>query len=231
MAYAYSMRDAYMANTMGNGPYLEHLDWKKHKYLSKIFKNGKWQYIYNDTKGQLHGAMTTAKGYAKLTGEKVGNAYTSAKGKLNVAQGHARQWYDTTRNNVGMKLIGAKKWANASISTLKSKAGATISSGKSYINNKMAALGSTLSSVKTKAKDILKKGLDFIKGLPSAIYNQYKSRKFVNKALKSTTKPSSTSVSSKQNKKNPTNLLYAGASPNVQSIKKPTDLFYNKKKK
>ncbi|MBQ0088979.1 MAG: hypothetical protein KBT27_06575 [Prevotellaceae bacterium] len=142
-----------MANTMGNGPYLEHLDWSKHKYLSKIFKNGKWQYIYPS-----NGALS--KGIDKyITG-------STAKKQMNFAKAMMKYESDPNMINTHKKVAdAAEKEYQKSLAGKGTKAISAIKSSSAYSAGKrfLSSISNiSLSSIRTSANALLKKASGWI---------------------------------------------------------------------
>lgn len=163
MSTAYTMRDAYMANAMGNGAYLEHANWKNHKYINKIFKNGKWLYDYG--KGFVDKKITGAS--AK---ERMERGYASAQkwhneGRLGAAH-NARETAGRNRAEYNKSLFGAvsnaRRSLNHTINSLKRDAAGSISKGKSFLSDMKSKLTTTLSNARTMAATRINSAKDWI---------------------------------------------------------------------
>lgn len=181
MSYAYSMRDAYMANTMGNGPYLEHLDWSKHKYISKMFKNGKW--IYKYASDFVDKNITGASAKARATNFNQKAMKSRQEGNNMMARRHsdnAHRAMDQYNSSLAGRL-------NQTVRSVKNSSAYKI--GKSFLSNLSDRLNTTISNARTYASAQITKAKDWISGkISSWKRNNYMNTVKENQAAKKAAK-------------------------------------------
>lgn len=156
MAYAYSMKDAYMANTMGNGPYLEHLDWSKHKYISKVFKNGKWIYKYANNWVDKNITGASAKARVANFNQKAMNS--RQEGNNMMAKRHSDNAH-RAMEQYNSSLAGR---LNQTVRSVKNSS--AYKTGKSFLSNLSDRMNTTISNARTYASAQITKAKDWISG-------------------------------------------------------------------
>lgn len=156
MAYAYSMRDAYMANTMGNGPYLEHLDWSKHKYISKVFKNGKWIYKYANSWVDKNITGASAKARAANFNQKAMNSRQEGNNMM------ARRHSDNAHRAMDQYNSSLAGRLNQTVRSVKNSS--AYKTGKSFLSNLSDRMNTTISNARTMHQEYIAKAKDWISG-------------------------------------------------------------------
>lgn len=126
--------------------YLEHGDHANHKYTSKVFKNGRWQYFY----GQVSGAVNNAK---KAVSKFIDDNTTTTITTTNAMTGSQKS---VTRNKDG-KIVKSKatnvKYKKNLLRSLKNKlnnAFTTESTNTVYSNGKKVSETKTVNGKKVK---------------------------------------------------------------------------------
>lgn len=150
MSYAYSMRDAYIANAMGYENSLAHVDWKNHKYISKVFKNGQWVYNYGKQAVDKYVTGASAKSRAMNASQKAAQAQKSGN-KITANQYGTISRNATAEYNKSLagRMSQAKRSLNISIANLKTSANTTLTKGKSYFSDLKSRLTTSLSAARS----------------------------------------------------------------------------------